>query len=60
MASRLKTLGASVDGLLTEEESAILDALPASLAAPKSSAVTPGGFPLMEKIIRKGLGWPDK
>lgn len=60
VAARLKSLGTGVDGLLSEEERAILDALPASLAAPKTSPVTPGSFRLVQKIISKGSAWPDK
>ena len=57
---RLKALGASVEGLLSEEEERVLDALPESLAAPKTSPVSPGSFSLMKKIINKNTNWPDK
>ncbi|CAM9910687.1 unnamed protein product, partial [Sphacelaria rigidula] len=60
VAARLKALGSSVSGLLSEEEASVLDSLPASLAGAKSSPVTAGSFPLMQKIIRKGSGWPEK
>lgn len=60
VVARLKALGASVDGLLSKEEGAVLDALPASMAAPKTSPVTPGSFRLMQKIVTKGSGWPQK
>ena len=60
MVTRLKTLGATAEGLLSAEESAVLDHLPASLAAPKTSPVTPGSFRLMQKILRKNSGWPVK
>lgn len=60
MVARLKALGASVEGLLSEEEGAVLDALPASMAGPKTSPVTPGSFRLMQKIVTKGSEWPQK
>eukprot|EP00752_Nemacystus_decipiens_P009894 g8827.t1 len=60
VVARLKALGASVEGLLSEEEGAVLDALPASMAAPKTSPVTPGSFQLMQKIVTKGSRWPQK
>lgn len=60
MAARLKALGATVEGLLSAEEGAVLDQLPASLAAPKSIPVTPGSFRLMQTIIRKSSVWPVK
>ncbi len=60
VVARLKTLGSSVDGLLSEEEAAVLDALPGSMASPKSSPVTPGSFQLMKKIVTKNSGWPQK
>eukprot|EP00903_Cladosiphon_okamuranus_P013917 g12945.t1 len=60
VVARLKALGASVDSLLSEEERGVLDALPASMAAPKTSPVTPGSFRLMQKVVTKGSGWPQK
>lgn len=60
MVTRLKTLGASVEGLLSKEEGAVLDALPTSMAAAKTSPVTPGSFRLMQKIVAKGSDWPQK
>lgn len=60
VASRLKALGAAVDGLLSQEDRAVLDSLPASLAAPKTAPVTPGSFRLMQKIVKKGSGWSEK
>ena len=57
---RLKALGTSVEGLLSEEEGRVLDALPDSLAAPKTSPVSPGSFSLMKKIIKKNSNWPEK
>lgn len=60
VAARLKALGSGDSGLLTAAEVAVLDALPDSLSAAKTVPVTPGSFPLMQKIIRKGSGWPEK
>lgn len=60
VASRLKALGASVEGLLSAEEGVVLDLLPASLAAPKSSPVAPGSFRLMQTVLRKNSAWPVK
>lgn len=60
VVARLKALGASVDGLLSQEEIAVLDALPATMAAQKTSPVTPGSFRLMKKIVTKESGWPQK
>lgn len=60
VAARLKALGAGVEGLLSAEEGAVLDNLPASLAAPKTTPVTPGSFRLMQKVLTKTSGWPAK
>ncbi|CAM9832790.1 unnamed protein product, partial [Hapterophycus canaliculatus] len=60
VVARLKTLGASVEGLLSAEESAVLDSLPSSMGAPKTTPVTPGSFRLMQKIVTQGSGWPKK
>ncbi|CAM9435604.1 unnamed protein product [Scytosiphon promiscuus] len=60
VVARLKALGASVEGLLSEEESAVLDSLPSSMASPKANPVTPGSFRLMQKIVTPGSGWPKK
>ncbi|CAM9440026.1 unnamed protein product [Ascophyllum nodosum] len=60
VARRLKALGASVEELMSEEEGRMLETLPASLAAPKTTPVTPGSFGLMKRIIKKDSGWPDK
>lgn len=60
VVARLKALGASVEGLLSEEEGVVLDALPTSIAAAKTSPVTPGSFRLMQKIVAKGSAWPKK
>lgn len=59
MASRLKALGSTV-GVLLSEDAGVLDSLPQSLAASKSTPVTPGSFPLMQRIVRKGSAWPEK
>lgn len=60
VTGRLKSLGASVDGLLSEAEGTVLDSLPTSLAAAKTSPVTRGSFGLMQKIVSKSSNWPDK
>lgn len=60
VVARLKALGASVQGLLSEEEGGVLDALPTSMAAAKTSPVTPGSFRLMQKVVAKGSDWPQK
>lgn len=56
----MKALGAAVDGLLSEEDSAVLDALPPSMASTKTTPVAPGSFRLMQKILTKESGWPEK
>ncbi|CAM9558960.1 unnamed protein product, partial [Ectocarpus sp. 4 AP-2014] len=60
VVARVKALGATVDGLLSEEEIAVLDALPPSMAAAKTTPVAPGSFRLMQKILTKDSGWPEK
>lgn len=60
MVARVKALGTTVDGLLSEEEIAVLDALPPSMAATKTTPVAPGSFRLMQKILTKDSGWPEK
>lgn len=60
VVARLKALGASVEGLLSAEESAVLESLPSSMAGPKTTPVTPGSFRLMQKIVTPGSGWPKK
>ncbi|CAM9704975.1 unnamed protein product [Ectocarpus sp. 12 AP-2014] len=60
VVARVKALGATVDGLLPEEEMAVLDALPPSMAATKTTPVAPGSFRLMQKILTKDSGWPEK
>ncbi|CAB1119021.1 unnamed protein product [Ectocarpus sp. CCAP 1310/34] len=59
VVARVKALGATVK-LLSEEEIAVLDALPPSMAATKTTPVAPGGFRLMQKILTKDSGWPEK
>ncbi|CAM9522470.1 unnamed protein product [Ectocarpus sp. 13 AM-2016] len=60
VVARVKALGATVDGLLSEEEIAVLDTLPPSMAATKTTPVAPGSFRLMQKILTKDSGWPEK
>ncbi|CAM9612388.1 unnamed protein product, partial [Choristocarpus tenellus] len=60
VAARLKAIGAGVEGLLSKEESALLDALPASLLSSKGTPVCPGSYALLLKILKKPSKWSEK